>query len=51
MYGFIDKTTLNRLSEEFGGINDKIRDATRGMGDQEEIQKRILRAANEARQD
>ena len=42
---------MTRLSEEFGGINDKIRDATRGLGDQQEIQQRILRAANEARQD
>ena len=41
---------LNRLSEEFGSVNDQIRDATRGMGDQEEIQQRILRAANETRQ-
>ena len=43
--------TIGRLSEGFGGINDQIRDATRGMGDQYDIQQRILRAANEARQD
>lgn len=42
---------MGRLSEEFGSINDQIRDATRGMGDQLEIQQRIKRAANDARQD
>ena len=41
---------MRRLSEEFGGINDKIRDATRSMGDQHDIQQRILRAANDTRQ-
>jgi len=40
---------MARLSEEFGGINDKIRDATRELGDQHEIQQRILKAANDAR--
>lgn len=39
------------LSEEFGNVNDMVRDATRGMGDQLEIQQRIKRAANEARQE
>ena len=42
---------MGRLSEEFGSINDQVRDATRGMGDQADIQQRILKAANEARQD
>lgn len=42
--------TMTRLSEEFGGINDQIRDATRDMGDQQEIQQRILQAANDTRQ-
>ena len=42
---------MTRLSEEFGGVNDQIRDATRGMGDQLDIQRRIKQAANEARQD
>ena len=41
---------IGRLSEEFGGVNDRIRDATRGMGEQHEIQQRILRAANDTRQ-
>ena len=40
---------LKNLSEEFGSINDKIRDATRGMGDQAEIQKTILKTANDSR--
>lgn len=40
---------LKELSEEFNGINDQIRDATRGMGDQREIQKQILKSANESR--
>lgn len=41
---------LKDLSEEFGSVNDKIRDATRGMGEQADIQKAILDAANGARQ-
>jgi len=41
---------LNGLSEEFGAIGNKIRDATRGMGDQAEIQDTILKQANDARQ-
>ena len=40
---------LKQISEEFNGINDQIRDATRGMGDQSEIQQRILKAANDSR--
>lgn len=42
---------LGSLSSEFSNINDQIRDATRGMGDQHEIQQRIKRAANDARID
>jgi tape measure domain-containing protein len=42
---------MGRLADEFGGINDMIRDATRGLGDQAEIQQIIKRAANDARQD
>ena len=41
--------SLKALSEEFGGVNDQIRDATRGLGDQAEIQQIILKAANDAR--
>lgn len=40
---------LNTISEEFNGINDKIRSATKGLGDQEEIQKDILDTANDIR--
>ena len=40
---------LKNVAEEFNGINNKIRDATRGMGDQAEIQKTILDAANDSR--
>jgi len=36
---------LKDLSEEFNGINDKIRDATRGLGEQKDIQKQIMDAA------
>lgn len=40
---------LKQISEEFNGINDQIRDATREMGEQSEIQQRILKAANDSR--
>lgn len=40
---------LNSVAEEFNGINDQIRNATREMGDQAEIQQKILAAANETR--
>lgn len=40
---------LKQISEEFNGINDQIRDATRGMGEQSEIQQRILKVANDSR--
>ena len=42
---------MTRLSEEFGSINDQIKHATRGMGNQHELQQRILKAANDTRQD
>jgi tape measure domain-containing protein len=41
---------IGALASEFGSVNDQIRDATRGLGDQNEIQKLILRSANESRQ-
>ena len=41
---------IGRLSETFGSVNDQIRDATRGMGDQLEIQRQIKQAANYSRQ-
>ena len=37
---------LNALAEEFNGINDQIRQATDGMGEQKDIQQQILSAAN-----
>jgi len=40
---------LKDIADEFNGINDQIRDATRGMGDQQEIQQQIMNAANETR--
>lgn len=40
---------LNGIAEEFNGINDKIRNATKGLGDQKEIQKDILDTANDIR--
>ena len=38
---------MNALAEEFNGVNDMIRNATRGLGEQSEIQQSILKAANE----
>lgn len=40
---------LNSMAEEFNGINDKIRGATREMGNQKEIQQQILDIANETK--
>lgn len=40
---------LKQISEEFGSINDQIRSATEGMGEQSEIQQKILQAANNSR--
>ncbi|MDE7194202.1 MAG: tape measure protein [Oscillospiraceae bacterium] len=45
----ISLKSLNRTAEEYGNINDKIRAATKELGDQEEIQKKILDTANETR--
>lgn len=41
---------LKDLAEEFNGVNDTLRDATREMGDQAEIQQHILETANDTRQ-
>ena len=38
---------MNALAEEFNGVNDMIRNATRELGEQAEIQQSILKAANE----
>lgn len=40
---------INELMEEFDSYNNKIRNATKGLGDQEAIQKKILQAANETK--
>lgn len=42
-------SALNSIAEEFNGINDEIKDATKELGDQEEIQKKILQAANDTK--
>lgn len=40
---------LNEIAEEFNGVNDQIRNATEGLGNQEEIQQKILDAANDSK--
>lgn len=42
---------LRSLAEEFGGINDAIRGATRELGDQSEIQQKILKGAQDCREE
>lgn len=42
-------TGLNEIAEEYGAINNQIRSATEGMGEQAEIQQKILKAANNSR--
>ena len=42
-------SALNSIAEEFNGINDEIKAATKEMGNQEEIQKKILQAANDTK--
>lgn len=44
-------TQLRSLAEEFGGINDAIRGATRELGDQSEIQQKILKGAQDCREE
>lgn len=44
-------TQLSSLAEEFGGINDAIRGATRELGDQSEIQQKILKGAQDCREE
>ena len=41
---------LKNITEEFKGANDQIRGATEGLGEQAEIQKKILAAANSCRE-
>lgn len=40
---------MNSLAEEFNNVNDSIRGATREMGDQAEIQQKILAAAQDTK--
>lgn len=42
-------TQMNALAEEFNGINDQIRNATTGLGEQKEIQDKIMRSANDTK--
>lgn len=42
-------SAMNQIAEEFNGINDQIRNATGGMGDQRDIQQQILKSAQETR--
>lgn len=39
-------TQMNALAEEFNGINDQIRNATSALGDQKDIQSKIMQSAN-----
>lgn len=41
--------SMNALAEQFNNINDSIRDATKNMGDQREIQRQIMNAANDTK--
>lgn len=41
---------VKNITEEFSGINDAIRGATEGLGEQSEIQKKILDSAQECRE-
>lgn len=40
---------LNAISEEFTGINNQIRNATKELGNQHDIQQKILEAANDTK--
>lgn len=42
-------TSINALAEEFVAINDKIKFATKDLGEQAEIQDKILKAANDTK--
>lgn len=42
-------TQINELVESFGRVNNQIKNATAGLGDQREIQKEILKSASETR--
>lgn len=40
---------MNELAEEFNGINDQIKNATAGLGEQKEIQEKIMKSANDTK--
>ena len=42
-------TAVNSLVEEFGRVNEQIKNSTAALGDQEEIQKKILKSARDTR--
>ena len=42
-------SAMNQITEEFQAINNQIRNATQGLGDQEEIQQKILKSAQDTR--
>lgn len=42
-------TQMNALAEEFNGINDQIRNATSALGDQKDIQSKIMQSANDTK--
>ena len=42
-------TQMNALAEEFNGINDQIKNATSALGDQKDIQSKIMQSANDTK--
>lgn len=42
-------TALNNMIEDYGRVNDQIRNSTKALGDQKEIQEKILAAAGRTR--
>lgn len=40
---------MNALAEEFNSINDQIKNATAGLGNQKEIQEKIMKSANDTK--
>lgn len=40
---------MNALAEEFNGINDQIKNATSGLGEQKDIQQKIMQSANDTK--
>lgn len=42
-------TQMNAMAEEFNGINDQIKNATAGLGEQKDIQQKIMQSANDTK--